>query len=399
MTIINPTLNKNYIGTINLTDKKGNKIIEHPLKYNPENPNNPDVVILSTKNPKTGELEDQTLPLKQVSKLYSHAQKKAVGWLIRAMVFLPIIGCDILERSQGIDRNAPLTTGVGETPVTIENIKEKMTISKEIENKELGHQGMRFINSLAENKESLMKDLELDVKQYDNLADIALKISNNESQLGESPKYRGFLAAESYVLGALGASEYRSATHNDENSEVLSRGMTQYKIALASDEEKELFDKYGITYDNLTTNIQYPEKSAIATMIHLGSLQKGYEEYSQKMDEIAPDLNDKDVQKSIINAKNIINSDNRKLALKALTAKNNSEDEAEKLKAANLTQDDLNDLRTYAKTIKLPEKAFVAAGWPGKNIRPWGKNQDLGCANLINASAGVGYIANICNDL
>lgn len=255
------------------------------------------------------------------------------------------------------------------------------------------------MNSLAENKAELMKDLDLNDKQYDDLADIALKISKNESQLGGSLKYRGYLVAESYLAGAYGASKLREHTSAD-NNQTLSRGMTQYKIAFATDDEKALFDKYDVTYDNLTTNIQYPEKSAIATMIHLGTLQKGYDNYLEKMNKIAPDMSNPEVQESIENAKSIIFDDEKRpKAIKALTQKNGSEEESKYLSIANLTQDDLEDLRTYAKGVQLSEKAFVAAGWPGKNIRPYGKSADLGCANLINAAAGVGYIAHITDDI
>lgn len=379
-------------------DKKDNIILQHDIKQN-NTTSEPEVVICTAKNPKTGEIENQTLPLSHVNKIYSVASNKIVRALVPLLVWGGAGAADLSTRYNAIDYSEPIDKEYRIN--TIDDVYNVMELSDEVDEAvpTIDNHGKRFICALAENKESLMKDLELNDEQYDNLADIALKISKNESQFGKSLKYRSFMVAESYLAGAYGASKAREIKSAD-NDPTLSRGMTQYKIGFATDEEKALFDKYGVTYGNLTTNIQYPEKSAVATLIHLGTLQKGYDRYIDKMNEIAPDMSDPEVQKSIKNAKSIVFDDElRPKAIKALTQINNSKEESEYLKSANLTQDDLNDLRTYAKGIQLSEKAFVAAGWPGKNIRPYGKSADLGCANLINAAAGVGYIANITNDI
>ncbi len=381
-----------------VTDKKNKVIQEHDIKQTGSY-TEPQVVICSAKNDKTGNIEDQTMQLSHLNKLYSIASNKAVGILVPLMFWGGLEVSDLSSRYNAFDYSEPLTTEY--TEKTKDDICEEMTLSPEIEKNidNIGSQGKRFLSSLAENKENLMNDLNLNDKQYDDLADIALKISKNESQFGKSLKYKGYMVTESYMLGAYGASKLREHTSVDKDG-TLSRGMTQYKVSFANDKEKKLLDKYDVTYNNLTTNIQYPEKSAIATMIHLGTLQKGYENYSKRMNEIAPDLTNPDVQKSIQNAKTIIFDDElRPKALKALTQKNDSKEEAKALKDANLTKNDLDDLRTFAKGVKLSEKAYVASRWPGKNIYPYGKSADLGCANLLKAAAGVGYIANITKDI
>ena len=379
-------------------DKKDNILCQHKIKQNDEN-SEPEVVICTSRNNKTGEIEERTLPLSQVNKFYSIASNKIIRTIVPLLFWGGLEATDIGSRYNALDYSVPLDKEY--TIKNMDDVCEVMELSDEIDENlpSMSSQGKRFIFSLAENKAELMKDLDLNDKQYDDLADVALKISKNESQLGGSLKYRGYLVAESYLAGAYGASKLREHTSAD-NNQTLSRGMTQYKIAFATDDEKALFDKYDVTYDNLTTNIQYPEKSAIATMIHLGTLQKGYDNYLEKMNKIAPDMSNPEVQESIENAKSIIFDDEKRpKAIKALTQKNGSEEESKYLSIANLTQDDLEDLRTYAKGVQLSEKAFVAAGWPGKNIRPYGKSADLGCANLINAAAGVGYIAHITDDI
>ena len=393
-----PATNSTNPSKYYITNNKNNVLYEHEIVHNNKS-TEPDVVICTTKNHKTGEIEQQTLPINLVNKMYSIASNKAASILLRLLCFGSVALADVNSRYNAIDYSRSFEEEyiINADNNNLDGIEFSEDISNELGS--IGNHGKRFIFSLVKNKESLMKDLNLNDKQYDDLADIALKISKNESQFGKSLKYRGFMVTESYLAGAYGASKIREYKSTDKDP-TLSRGMTQYKIAFANDNEKALFDKYGITYNNLTTNIQYPEKSAVATIIHLGSIQKGYEAYLEKMDEISPDLSNPEVQESIENAKSIIfNDELRPKAIKALTRKNGSGDESEYLKVANLTQKDLEDLRTYAKSIRLSEKAFVAAGWPGKNIRPYGKSADLGCANLINAAAGVGYIANIADDI
>lgn len=396
---MSPTINNYSDSKYYVLDKKNNVILKHDVKQN-DKTSEPEVVICTEKDPKTGEIKEKTLPMSYVDKIYSAASNKVVKTMVPFLVWGGVCAADITARYNALDFSS-IPADKEYRIKTMDDVYNVMELSDEVDEAvpSMDSHGKRFIFALAENKESLMKDLDLNDEQYDNLADIALKISKNESQFGSSLKYRAYMVAESYLAGAYGASkvrEYKSA----DNDPTLSRGMTQYKIGFATDAEKELFDKYNITYDNLTTNIQYPEKSAVATLIHLGSIQKGYNHYLQKMNEIAPDMSDPEVQKSIENAKSIVFDDElRPKAIKALTQVNGSEEESEYLKNANLTKDDLEDLRTYAKGIQLSEKAFVAAGWPGKNIRPYGKSADLGCANLINAAAGVGYIANITDNI
>lgn len=59
--------------------------------------------------------------------------------------------------------------------------------------------------------------------------------------------------------------------------------------------KKVLFDRYGITYGENGSNIVEPEKSAVATIIHLATLDKDYSKYLENARALAPDLSSPEV--------------------------------------------------------------------------------------------------------
>lgn len=254
----------------------------------------------------------------------------------------------------------------------------------------------RFLSALKVNKEALMADLNIDGKTYDLYAKVALKIAKEESQFGNSKKYKIYDILESSKTGRTAISKIRKAVNGDG---TLSLGMTRFKIDKASKEEKELFKKYGITFDNNNSNILQPEKSALATLIHLATLDKDYPKYLEAVRKCHPDMSKISVRKSIENAKKIVFDDEKRpLAMDNFV--NHYVQEAsftinpmERL--MSISGKEMADLRVYARTVELSPEAYLAARWNGKKIIPTGAKADIACKNLLNIIAQKGYIANI----
>ena len=258
-----------------------------------------------------------------------------------------------------------------------------------------------FFNTLKNNKNTLMNDLSIDSEKYDMLVNTALKIANEESSLGRGTKYRAYEKIESSDFGRDAISAVRKIKEGDG---TISLGMTRMKIDNFSAEEKVLLDKYGITYGDNKSNIDKPEKSAIATLIHLAYLDKDYPVYLDRIRAVKPDTNDAVVQNSIKNAqihifdiftaKDELTS-KKDLVLSALTSINDSKQEKYLLKEAGITSQDLDDIRVYASTVELSEPAYLAARWNGKRVIPHGNEKDIAVKNLVNIITQKGYVANI----
>ena len=119
-----------------------------------------------------------------------------------------------------------------------------------------------FGNALKDNKESLMKDLALSSDEYNDIALVAMGIAQQESDFGDSQKYK----LKEYGQWAINVLKWVKG-----NNSYNSRGLTQMKLESYTDPvTKNLLYKYNITSDDLDN----PEKSAIATMIVLGGMYK-----------------------------------------------------------------------------------------------------------------------------
>ena len=119
-----------------------------------------------------------------------------------------------------------------------------------------------FGNALKDNKESLMKDLALSSDEYNDIALVAMGIAQQESDFGDSQKYK----LKEYGQWAIDILKWVKG-----NNSYNSRGLTQMKLESYTDPvTKNLLYKYNITSDDLDN----PEKSAIATMIVLGGMYK-----------------------------------------------------------------------------------------------------------------------------
>lgn len=129
-------------------------------------------------------------------------------------------------------------------------------------NKGFNKNSKAFAQSIVSSKKSLMKDLNLDNDTYNNLASLAMGIAGQESQYGESNRYKlkeSMQGAVSFAKSILGNKSYNS------------RGLTQMKIESYTDPKvKEMFKKYGITPES----VEDPKKSAQATIIVLSCMMK-----------------------------------------------------------------------------------------------------------------------------
>lgn len=254
----------------------------------------------------------------------------------------------------------------------------------------------RFLKSMKDNKESLMKDLNITSEEYNEYAIMALKLSKEESQYGNAMSYKLYDAVEKHEAGRDAVSTARKITKGDGD---LSLGMTRLKINKSTAEEKALMDKYGITSDGNNSNVLEPEKSSIATIIHLATLGKDYPKYLENAKALAPDLDSPMVQASIKNAQDILFNDVRRPKFVFMlqggeqAVKENFADAG--FIPVKVTEKDLNDLRTYASTVILSKEAYLAGRWNGRKLLPEGVRKDQACANLLNVAVQKGYISNI----
>ena len=250
----------------------------------------------------------------------------------------------------------------------------------------------RFYQALRSHKKQLMKDLGISNEEYNRFAVLALKISKEESFYGLSKKYKLYEIIESSQLGTKFVSIIRNICRGKSD---LSLGLTRFKIGNANDPEIKLLKKYGITLGNMS-NIRESEYSAIATIIHIAKLNKGYNRYLSKIKLWSPDTTSETVKESLNNAQRILFDNKlRPIAIQAIRTAGLKGNVAKVLRHTNLTMKDLDDLRTYAKTVILSREAFIAAKWNGRVVMPIGSRADISCANLLKTAALKGYVANI----
>lgn len=357
------------------------------------------IFICKGVDPETGEIIDQTLSRETVEKMYKYTPKFVYGFGLMMALGMPMKQYAVAQEKMAAIQEIPVNIATAreksqEKEVIVWDpilpLPEKLAKATQNPNTPAG----KFYQSLKDNKESLMADLGIDSVTYNNYANVALKITKEESAYGQSKKYKVYEAIEQYPEGSKALETIREILEGDGS---LSIGMSRYKIANASDEAKALFDKYGITYENTNSNILNPEKSAIATMIRLVEIgEKDYPKYLNSVQKLKPDTSTVAAKKSIENAQNLLfNNLVRPDALEILTMENDTPYEAEMLDFYGLTQTDLDDLRFYASTIELSKDAYLAARWNGKALLPTGARKDIACKNLLNIAAQKGYVSNI----
>lgn len=357
------------------------------------------VVICKGINPETGEIEDRTLSRDTVEKIHKYTPKFVQALGLMLAIGMPYKNYTIAQERQTAIQEIPMNIALAKENSnkkeaivwdSVIPLPEKLANATQNPDTPAG----KFYQALKDNKESLMKDLDIDSATYNKYAIVALKITKEESEYGQSKKYKMYELIERYPEGSKALEMAREFLEGDG---TLSIGISRYKIANASTEAKELFKKYGITYDNTNSNILNPEKSAIATMIRLVEIgEKDYPVYLNNLSKIKQNVSTEEAKKSIKNAQNILfNNLVRLNALEALTMANGSIEESEMLDITGLTHKDLDDLRFYASTIELSKDAYLAGRWNGKALLPIGARKDIACRNLLNIAAQKGYVSNI----
>lgn len=119
-----------------------------------------------------------------------------------------------------------------------------------------------FTGVLEKQKEELMKKLDIDNDTYNDLASLALGITGQESNFGESKKY-WFKEHASFLVSIAKWFKGKKTAN--------SRGLTQMKLEEFTDPEtKRLLAEYKIT----PSNVGEPKNSAIATIIVLTNMYK-----------------------------------------------------------------------------------------------------------------------------
>lgn len=348
-------------------------------------------------------LQETTMSAEMMKKMPKHVKKTLFAPLVFAGLFFAKSSADAIvyieKMPAQVARNIKKAKDLSlQKDIFIEGDKISLPVQLARATSDGGSAINRFLLSMKINKESLMKDLNIDDKTYDMYAKVALKIANEESKFGKSKKYKVYDFLESSKTGRKAISKIRKAVNGDG---TLSLGLTRFKIDNASSEEKELFKKYGITFDNNGSNILQPEKSALATLIHLSVLDKDYPLYLAAARKRHPNLTSVSVRRSIENAKKILFDDERRpLALENLVNHNTSPCQASFVtnpaeRVLSHIAKDMDDLRIYARTVELSPEAYLAARWNGKKIIPSGAKADIACRNLLNIIAQKGYIANI----
>lgn len=119
-----------------------------------------------------------------------------------------------------------------------------------------------FANALSSNKQALQKELGLDSATYNDLAELALGIAQQESNFGTSVRKKIKDAIPDEILDSV-----KKITRG--KSSARSVGMTQIKMSADNDWMQQFYKKHNITPDNIQDSA---ELSAIATIGRLAHM-------------------------------------------------------------------------------------------------------------------------------
>ncbi len=223
--------------------------------------------------------------------------------------------------------------------------------------KEKNEKAAAFQKALSENKETLMRTLNITEEQFEKYKAMAQAISVVETQAGNSN--------ETKILDALENIEFVNNLATEKYG-PLSAGMTQIKASILSDDEKEILEKLGVSTGNMN-NLDEPENSALATIVHIHKLEQDYPKYLTN-DNIGiikdrSELNDNEVANLDNFIKTLTTEEEwSKLLLVKDVLKGNkvatTEEEKQLIEGAKIFVD------TYVE--KLSKEEYVAARWNGK---------------------------------
>ena len=223
--------------------------------------------------------------------------------------------------------------------------------------KEMGENAAKFQKSLVNNKEILMKTLNISEEKYERYKALAQAISVVETNAGNSNETKFLDKLENIeFVNELATTKYGP----------LSAGMTQIKASILSNKEKDILGELGVTTSDVN-NLDEPEKSAIATVVHLNRLEQDYKKYLSN-DDIGIIRTKEDLSKQELNCLNkfIETLTEKEQWNKLLLVKNilqgkevaNTKEEQELVEGAKIFVDTCVE--------KLSEEEYVAARWNGK---------------------------------
>ncbi len=127
---------------------------------------------------------------------------------------------------------------------------------------ELPEDGKKFVKTLIEDKQDIMRTLNIDNETYDMLAQSAIGIAGRETQYGEWSLDNKRQVAKD-ILDDLGLRKTVKEIKGDDSA--LSMGLTQLKFALH--QKDEVINKYFVDFGlEKEDDLKDPAKSALATM-------------------------------------------------------------------------------------------------------------------------------------
>lgn len=128
-----------------------------------------------------------------------------------------------------------------------------------------------YIKGIEDSKKAIMKDMNIDSYTYNNLAEIALGIADQESKFGTSLRYYAKNALPDEAIDILKKGRNIISGNPDGKTSYRSKGITQIKLKGDNKQLRDIYDKYGIDEDALES----PYNSAVATMLRLSNIYTG----------------------------------------------------------------------------------------------------------------------------
>ena len=244
----------------------------------------------------------------------------------------------------------------------------------------------KFLKSLKDNKPMLMKDLKINSTKYDEYCELSKK-AGRENYTNISVFDPGCVSEPDYTYIPEGLEDFRVLSSFYSKNAYKPLDMDLLDIIKPNEAEKKMFKKYDIDCmgDEFT-----PDKRAIAAIIHINRLEKSYPNYVNKIKSLKPDLKDENIQTSIKNAERILKSEELSQKALAQLELSNIFERYKVIDDIGITSDflpetDINDLRTYAKTVILDKEDYILNTWCGNPVIPAGKNKDKAVLNIIKS--------------
>lgn len=141
--------------------------------------------------------------------------------------------------------------------------------------------GKKYIDGLNDFRSQIMQDYDLTDDQYSDLMTFAVNIANQESKLGDSPRYKIKSNAPDSLIKAL--------KHVSSKDTPLSRGLTQIKYNQDVDDPElsDFYAKYGITDKGLKIDPRQMARATIGRSL-VGENTLGEQDYRYSDNTVIP---------------------------------------------------------------------------------------------------------------